>query len=130
MLTIQEVNHILDGLVDELPQGVFVGLNGGISLVPDRKVNPAARADDLLILGEYQYNLAGRMIVIYYGSVAAVMGDSSEEQWTKRLREVLRHEFVHHVETMAGEHDLEYWDDRQMKRYKKGLSLEKEEWQR
>lgn len=127
MLTIQEVNDILDHLVDELPQEVFTELNGGISLVPKRKVNPVSRNNDLLILGEYQWNIAGRMIVIYYGSIAEVMRDQPPKAWENRLREVLRHEFLHHVELMAGKKDLEEWDAVQMERYKRGLALETEE---
>lgn len=92
MLTIQEVNDILDHLVDE-----------------------------------YQWNIAGRMIVIYYGSIAEVMRDQPPKAWENRLREVLRHEFLHHVELMAGKKDLEEWDAVQMERYKRGLALETEE---
>lgn len=129
MLTIQEVNEILNELVDELPTEVFTDLSGGISLVPERKVNPQGRSEDLLIMGEYRCDQMGKRIVIYYGSFVSVLGECPFEMWKDRLRQVLRHEFVHHLEIMAGEHGLEAWDRKQIERYKRGLPLEREEWQ-
>lgn len=120
MLTIDEVNEILNDLTDELPKEVFQELHGGISLWPGEKLNPQARHHDLYIMGEYQFSRnMGNRITIYYGSFQAVLGDAPKEKWVEQLREVLRHEFTHHLEILAGEHDLEDWDQQQLEQYLK-----------
>ncbi|MDD2981602.1 MAG: metallopeptidase family protein [Hespellia sp.] len=126
MLTIETVNNILDMLVDELPQEIFTDLNGGISLLSEKKVNPEARNNDLLIMGEYSVRGFSRTILIYYGSFAAAYGNYPENVWVRELRKVLRHEFLHHVESLAGERGLEKWDRQQMERYRSGLTMEEE----
>jgi len=52
----------------------------------------------------------GRYIVIYYGSFLRLYGYMDKEQLKNRLTSTLKHEFVHHVESMAGEKDLEITD--------------------
>ncbi|MDD3141534.1 MAG: metallopeptidase family protein [Lachnospiraceae bacterium] len=127
MLTIEEVKEILADLVDELPEEIFTDLNGGIALLPNMKINPNDVAETLYTMGEYQVsNLTGRMIVIYYGSFQRVMGDKPRALWIQRLREVLRHEFTHHVEILAGDNTLEKWDKEQMARYRQGMPMEKD----
>lgn len=121
MLTSEEVKEILADLIDELPEEIFTELNGGITLLPNVKLNPGDMAENLYTMGEYQFsNLTGRMIVIYYGSFCRVLGNKPRELWIQKLREVLRHEFTHHVEVLAGDHSLEKWDREQMERYRQG----------
>ena len=44
-------------------------------------------------------------------------GWMNEEQLTEELREVLRHEFTHHIESLAGERGLEIKDENQIRDY-------------
>ena len=60
-------------------------------------------ADDLYIFGTYASDpVFGKQIVLYYGSFAAVLRDSSESAYREKIRETVRHEFLHHLETRAG----------------------------
>lgn len=112
MLSIDEVHEILNNLADEIPEEIFDDLNGGISLVPNTKYSPAAQNNDLFILAQYHRGGAlGRYITVFYGSLMRVFGRLSKEEFTKKLRHVLRHEFRHHVESLAGNYDLEVEDE-------------------
>ena len=117
MITIDEAQEMLDGLALELPQDFYMELNGGISLLPERKLHPERRADDLYIMGEYVHGRMGRYIVIYFGSFAALYGNIPHREFREKLKETLRHEFTHHLESLAGERGLEIRDEEDMERY-------------
>lgn len=118
MMTIDEVQDILEELAEGLPAEIYDELNGGILLLPDTKMSEEAIDDDLFILGEYCHDYAmGRYIVLYYGSFCALFGDDSERVWRRELRETLYHEFVHHIEDLAGERGLEIEDEEELYRY-------------
>ena len=117
MVPIELFTEILDELAAELPEELFHELNLGINISEDEKRHPAARQDDLFILGEYFHAQMGRGIVIYYGSFARVHGDMSAEELRNELRRTLRHEFRHHMEGRAGERGLEIEDERQLREY-------------
>ena len=70
-----------------------------------------------MIMGEYIRSNLGRMIKIYYGSFERMYSWMDEEQLTEQLREVLRHEFTHHIESLAGERGLEIKDEQQIRDY-------------
>ena len=53
MISIDETREMLEELAAELPEPFFRELNGGISLLPEAKLSPIARAEDLYIMGEY-----------------------------------------------------------------------------
>ena len=59
----------------------------------------------------------GRLIKIYYGSFARSYSHLSESTLTEQIREVLYHEFTHHMESLAGEKGLELKDEAQLRRY-------------
>jgi len=115
MVSIDRVGDILDMLAEELPQEFYRELSGGILLMPEMKQSP--HGDDLCIMGEYIRSQSGRMIKIYYGSFERMYGWMDEEQLTEQLREVLRHEFTHHIESLAGERGLEKKDEAQLREY-------------
>lgn len=115
MLSIGKVGDILDRLAEELPAEFYRELNGGIILEPGEKQSP--HGEDLSIMGEYIVSSTGRMIKIYYGSFRRVYGWMDEAQLTEELREVLRHEFTHHIESLAGERGLEIKDEEQLREY-------------
>ena len=81
------------------------------------------RGDDLVIMGEYHRSHLGNKITIYYGSFARTCGWMSDEQLKDRLREVVRHEFRHHMENLAGMYgrdSLEREDRDELRRYLRG----------
>lgn len=110
-MTIEQMNEILNDLADEIPLELFNDLNGGVALSPETVHSPYAMNNDLYILGRYHRGgFQGRYIMIYYGSVMNVYGMHSDERIKDELRKILRHEFRHHVESLAGEKDLEIED--------------------
>ena len=120
MVSIDRAEEILNELAEELPPEVFIGLTGGINLLPRAKRHPEAGDGLLYILGEYIFDpKLGRRINIYYGSFERMFPNADEDQMRERLRETLRHEFVHHVEGLAGENDLAVDDMKRLAEYKK-----------
>lgn len=112
MLPIETVEDLLGDILAEFPDLFFRDLNGGVILQADVKMNPQARNNDLYILGEYRRDgWLGRSIVIYYGSLAVVYGWISAEQLKEKLIALLKHEFRHHLEALAGSRDLELADE-------------------
>jgi hypothetical protein len=118
MMTIDEMQDILDELAEELPPVFYEELNGGILLLPEARLSDYARNDDLYILGEYRYSYGmGRYIVMFYGSFIALFGHLPARRMKEELRKTLRHEFTHHLESLAGEDDLEKEDEAFMRDY-------------
>jgi hypothetical protein len=118
MITIVQAEKILSELTDELPEIFFKELSGGVILLPETKRSPVKGADGLYILGEYHRNInLGRYIVIYYGSFRRVHGSLQYEDYKNELRKVLRHEFRHHMESLAGERGLEVEDAKFIRDY-------------
>ena len=111
MFTIEEIHEILDDIAAELPEEIFRELNGGVSLLPEAKKSPADPDGGLFTLGEYRRDQMGRYIVIYYGSICAIHGRDTPEQMRQNLKKILTHELTHHVESLAGERDLEIQDE-------------------
>ena len=103
MVTYEDFVRILNEEVALLPAYVHEELNGGVLADPSAYLHPGRVADDLFILGTYSMDpVFGKQIVLYYGSFAAVLGDSSESAYREKIRETVRHEFLHHLETRAG----------------------------
>ena len=117
ILSIDEVNEILDDLAEELPEAVFRNLSGGVSLLEEERHPEGAGSEDLFLMGEYCVGPMGRYINIYYGSFVAVFADASRKGWVRQLRKTLRHELTHHLENQAGCRDLEIEDEREMDEY-------------
>lgn len=117
VLSIDEVNDILDEAYEALPEALFEGLNGGVLLLEDELPDPEA-GRDVYILGEYCHDEMGRYINIYYGSFAAMLRDEPREVWEEKLRETLRHELTHHVEGLAGARGLEVRDEEELARFR------------
>ncbi len=118
MISIEEMESILDEIASGLPQEFYNELNGGIILLPEAKLNPVGKDNDLYIMGEYHSGGGlGRYIAIYYGSFERVYGHLSREGLKKQLAHTLKHEFTHHLEGLAGEDDLEEEDERYLRNY-------------
>lgn len=103
MISYERFSEILDEEMELLPEYVFEELNGGVLVDKKANLHPERVADDLYIMGTYSTSpIMGKQIVIYYGSFAATMGLHSEEDIRLKIRDTLRHEFRHHMETRAG----------------------------
>ena len=89
MITFDECGAMLDEIADSMPYELYRDLNGGISLLPQLKVHPKALNNDLFILGEYIRNSLGNAIVFYYGSINRVYGSLDNEEYRKKLVEIL-----------------------------------------
>ncbi|MGI6751182.1 MAG: metallopeptidase family protein [Anaerovoracaceae bacterium] len=119
MISIDEMEMILEELAEELPGEFYKELNGGILLLPETKISREARDNDLFTMGEYHYSFSmGRYIVIYYGSFKRLYGHLTLKALKEQLRETLYHEFTHHMESLAGERGLEKKDEEFMKKYR------------
>ena len=119
ILSIDEVNDILDAAVEDYPEELFQELNGGILLLEDEVADPEA-GEDIYIMGEYCWDEMGRYINLYYGSFVALLADEPREVWEEELRFTLRHELTHHVEGLAGERSLEHKDSAQLEAFRRG----------
>ena len=117
MLSIDDVNNLLDDISAGFPEEIFRDLNGGVCLLPESKRSAADPYGRLYTLGEYRRDQMGRYIVIYYGSICAVHGGDSPEKLRERLKKLLAHELTHHLESLSGERDLEIEDKRKLKEY-------------
>ena len=118
MISIDEMEIMLDEIAKELPHEFFEYLNGGILLLPETKMHKKSINNDLYILGEYhQDRIMGKYINIYYGSFSRLFGNMNKEQIKKKLESTLKHEFRHHIEIMAGEKDLEIEDAKNILKY-------------
>lgn len=119
-MTIDEMREVLGELADELPEGFFRNLNGGIIVSPAVKYHPRGveAGKTLYIMAEYTSGgHMGRQIVVYHGSFERVYGHLPREAYKDRLRSTLRHEFRHHVEGLSNLMDLEVEDKIQINRF-------------
>ena len=118
MVSYEEFKAMLEDAIDEQPEYCFRQLNSGIMLEEETKLSPAARNNDLFILGQYcRDRILGRYVVLYYGSFCRVYGNIPPESMGEKIRHVLRHELTHHVESLAGDYSLEEEDAAFLARY-------------
>lgn len=117
MVDFEKCAKMLDEIADSMPYELYRELNGGISLLPQQKIHPKAKHNDLFILGEYIRNSLGNAIVFYYGSIIRVYGGLSEDKLYEQLVRILHHEVRHHNEYLAGCDDLTLYDKEQIKNY-------------
>ena len=121
VITLEEVGAILDEIAEELPKEFYRELNGGVVLLPQVKLHPSSlETNRLYVLGEYHHDPRGlgRYIAIYYGSFVRAHGHETLERQEGHLRDVLCHEFTHHMESLAGERGLEIKDAVQIAQYR------------
>lgn len=124
MVSFEEFEQIVYNIVDTLPQDFFRELDGGVIVREQRKVHPESAGEELKILGEYHRNrYLGRYVVIYYGSFMAAFGYLEREDLKKRVRKTVLHEFRHHLESLAGERDLEVEDAKALAAYRESKKI-------
>lgn len=118
MITMDEVQEMLDEIAGEFPYDFFKELNGGIILLPEVKPDTKSMDDDLYILGEYNRSInMGRYIAIYYGSFIRLYGHLDRRSFRERIKNTIKHEFTHHLESLAGERELERKDMQFIRNY-------------
>ena len=127
ILTIDEVNDLLDEMAEEFPAVLFDELNGGVNLLEDTVPDPEFPEGEMYILGEYCQDDLGRYINLYYGSFAALAQeeDWTVEDWKRELHDTLAHEFTHHMEETAGLHALDDKDEEFLRQAREELGREK-----
>lgn len=117
----EEMAQMLDEIGMEIPEEVYRGLNGGVFFSEETMYHPEGQ--DLIIMGQYIQGPLGKSIVIYYGSFMKRFGWMPSDLLKEELRKTLYHEFVHHLETLAGENDLVIEDQVFLQKYKEGRDL-------
>ena len=60
ILTIDQVNEILDGIAERFPAPLFDQLNGGVNLLEEAVEDPEFPPGEMYILGESCDDLLGR----------------------------------------------------------------------
>ena len=109
MLTFEEAQIALDEIACDLPQAIFVGLNGGYVLTENTVIDD----DGFYILGQYhvQPRGLGRYVTVHYGSIATLYSGLTPHAFREKLKYVLHHELTHHIESLAGDRSLEVKDE-------------------
>ena len=119
MISFDEFGDILEEIANNMPKELYTRLNGGVNLLPYEKFHTDSREDfPLFVLGEYHVNQLGRYINIYYGSFVHTYAHLPLEHLKERMEHTLKHEFLHHLETLAGEKGLEIEDAIRLNKYK------------
>ncbi|SDY72936.1 metallopeptidase family protein [Tindallia californiensis] len=116
--SIDTFHEMLNQISDEIPQDFFKELHGGVVLLERSKKHVHSKpGKPLYVMGQYRRDQMGRQIVIYYGSFRQVYRGLSEKRLYLKVKDVLLHEFTHHLESLAGERGLEKEDEEKMRHY-------------
>lgn len=126
VLTIDQVNDILDEIAEGFPEVLFQKLNGGVNLLEEALPDPEFPEGEMYILGEYCDDCLGLYINLYYGSFAALAEreDWDESVWRDELRITLSHELTHHMENRSGLHALDDRDAEELARWRAEYDLD------
>ncbi|MBO4368106.1 MAG: hypothetical protein J5859_05280 [Clostridia bacterium] len=120
MIDIEEYKMIISDLLDELPKEFFRELTGGVIVSEASVIPDYARQDDLFVMGKYQVSAGMRQIILYKGSFDKAYPHADKTQAYEILRGTLRHEFRHHMESLAGisnSSSLKAEDEREKQEY-------------
>lgn len=120
MISTEEYRAIISDLLDELPEAFFRDLTGGVIMSEALVIPDYARGNDLYTMGQYQVCYGLRQIVMYKGSFDRLYPQADAAEARDILRDILRHEFRHHIEFLGGIHNsssLEAEDERKKQAY-------------
>ena len=125
ILTIDQVNDVLDEMAEGFPEALFDQLNGGVNLLEEALPDRSFPEGEMYILGEYCDDLLGRYINLYYGSFAALAEreDWDRDTWERELYTTLSHELTHHMEGRGGLHALDDRDAEELEQYRRDMGL-------
>ena len=126
ILSIDEVNDLLDTLAERLPETLFEELNGGVNLLEEALPDTDFPAGEMYVLGMYCTDLLGRYVNLYYGSFAALAGKEGWDRatWESELAETLSHELTHHMEDRGGLHSLDDRDAQELAFWRREYGME------
>ncbi|MBQ6622213.1 MAG: hypothetical protein IJH75_05210 [Mogibacterium sp.] len=117
---LEEFREMVSAELDELPEFFFKDLSGGVLVEDVVAYSQYAKQKDLYTLGNYSVSPLGRQIRIFYGSFRNSFNGYGRTALQARIREVVRHEFRHHLEFLGGVHgkdSLEEEDRRKIREY-------------
>ena len=120
MITTEQYNSIISELLDELPEEFFRELSGGVIISEALVIPDYAKNNDLFTMGQYQIYSGVRQIVMFRGSFNRAHPNVDLSEAKDLLREILRHEFRHHLEYLGGVHNsssLEAENERRKREY-------------
>ena len=125
ILTIDQVNDLLDDMAEEFPEVLFRDLNGGVNLLEEAKPDPEFPPGEMYILGEYCNDMLGLYVNLYYGSFAALAEkeDWDRDTWEDELWTTLSHELTHHMENLSGLHALDDRDAEELAQWREEFGL-------
>ena len=128
ILTIDQVNDLLDEMAEGFPDVLFDELNGGVNLLEEALPDPEFPEGEMYILGEYCDDLLGRYINLYYGSFAALAQreDWDADTWADELCTTLSHELTHHMEARGGLHALDDRDAEELAQWRAEYAEDRE----
>lgn len=127
MISYERFTEFAMDTADTFPEDFFRELNGGVMVREESRLHPDDLNHDLFVLGEYRRDrYLGRFVVLYYGSFERCFGYYREDELKKKIRQVLLHEFRHHLESLAGERDLEVEDEMEISQYKSTHRMQKD----
>ena len=120
ILTIDQVNDLLDDMAEAFPEVLFRDLNGGGNLLEEAKPDPEFPPGEMYILGEYCNDMLGLYVNLYYGSFAALAEkeDWDQDTWEDELWTTLSHELTHHMENLSGLHALDDRDAEELEQWR------------
>ena len=124
MISIEEYRKIISDLMDELPEEFFQELTGGVIVSETVIIPDYAKDNDLFTLGQYQIFSGVRQITLFKGSFDRAYPYANAAEARNILREILRHEFRHHLESLGGIHNsssLEAEDELKKQEYLFGV---------
>ena len=126
VLSIDQVNDLLDEMAEQFPEALFDGLNGGVNLLEEAVPDPEFPAGEMYILGDYRDDLLGNYINLYYGSFAALAEkeDWDRATWEEELRTTLSHELTHHMELRGGLHALDDRDEAELEECRREYGIQ------
>ena len=126
ILTIDQVNDLLDDMAEAFPEVLFRDLNGGVNLLEEAKPDPEFPPGEMYILGEYCNDMLGLYVNLYYGSFAALAEkeDWDQDTWEDELWTTLSHELTHHMENLSGLHALDDRDAEELAQWREELGRE------
>ena len=120
ILTIDQVNDLLDDMAEAFPEVLFRDLNGGVNLLEEAKPDPEFPPGEMYILGEYCNDVLGLYVNLYYGSFAALAEKEGwgQDTWEDELWTTLSHELTHHMENLSGLHALDDRDAEELEQWR------------
>ena len=125
VLSIDQVNDLLDEMAEQFPEALFDGLNGGVNLLEEAVPDPEFPEGEMYILGEYLDDLLGNYTNLYYGSFAALAEREAwdRQTWEDELYTTLSHELTHHMESRGGLHALDDRDEAELEEFRREYGL-------